>query len=235
MTISQLIFRRTSPWQSASARFTPSTSRSATTRCSTPRSDSSRGRPDRVPSVADVADAAGLAKGTVYLYFPSKEELLLALHERNMHGFFAALTALVEGPGPVTLDAMIALTRRHLIAPPLLLQLAARCFGMMAQGIPAAAAAEYRQRVSDRLLRAGAGLERHFPELGPGGGARLLRHSYALIIGLWQMSEAGGAACAVASDPQPTGLRVALRRRARTRAARALGRHDRSACRSGRP
>ena len=159
--------------------------------------------PERVPSVAEVADAAGLAKGTVYLYFPSKEELLLALHERNMHGFFAALTALVEGSGPVTLDALVELTRRHLIAPPLRLQLAARCFGMMAQCIPAAAAAKYRQRVSDRLLRAGAGLERHFPDLAPGGGERLLRHSYALIVGLWQMSAAGGSGCAAVSDPPP--------------------------------
>ena len=44
--------------------------------------------PDRVVNVADVAREAGLAKGTVYLYFPGKEELLLALHERNMHAFF---------------------------------------------------------------------------------------------------------------------------------------------------
>ena len=40
-------------------------------------------------------------------------------------------------------------------------------------------------------MRAGTGLERHFPELGGSGGMQLLRHSYALIIGLWQMSAAG--------------------------------------------
>ena len=41
-------------------------------------------------TMADVARATGLAKGTVYLYFPSKEELLLAVHERNIDGFFGA-------------------------------------------------------------------------------------------------------------------------------------------------
>ena len=35
--------------------------------------------PDQSANVAEVAEAAGLAKGTVYLYFQSKEELLLAL------------------------------------------------------------------------------------------------------------------------------------------------------------
>ena len=74
--------------------------------------------PDRVVNVADVAREAGLAKGTVYLYFPGKEELLLALHERNMHAFFVALTSLVEGPGPIALDDMIALTHEHLVDPP---------------------------------------------------------------------------------------------------------------------
>ena len=53
--------------------------------------------PDRVANVAEVADEAGLAKGTVYLYFPSKEELLLAVHERNVDGFFRDVIALVEG------------------------------------------------------------------------------------------------------------------------------------------
>src|SRR6266545_1106190 len=93
--------------------------------------------PERVANVSEVADEAGLAKGTVYLYFPSKEELLLALHERNIDGFFRPL------------------------------------------------------------------LERHFPQLKPGDGVTLLRHSYALIIGLWQMYGAKGDAlhCPISGLP----------------------------------
>lgn len=159
--------------------------------------------PERAANVADVADEAGLAKGTVYLYFPSKEELLLALHERNVDGFFGALTALVEGAGPVAIDDMMPLTRSYMVEPPLFLPLASRCFALMAQGVPTEAAAAFRQRMSDRLLRAGAGLERHFPRLQPGEGVQLLRHSYALIIGLWQMSDAAGTACAPVSAPAP--------------------------------
>ena len=51
--------------------------------------------PERVANVAEVADEAGLAKGTVYLYFPSKDELLLAVHERRVDEFFRALYALL--------------------------------------------------------------------------------------------------------------------------------------------
>jgi AcrR family transcriptional regulator len=155
--------------------------------------------PGAMPSVADVADEAGLAKGTVYLYFPSKEEMLLALHERNVGGFFQALIALLEGKAPVDFGRILALTHEHMVDAPLFLPLASRCFGLMAQSIPDEAAIAFKQRMADRLQRAGAGLERHFPTIAPGAGLVLLRHSYALILGLWQM--AGAQVC----PARPTG------------------------------
>jgi AcrR family transcriptional regulator len=43
-------------------------------------------------SVADIARQAGVATGTVYLYFPSKEQLLRALHHEFHAGLHAAVT-----------------------------------------------------------------------------------------------------------------------------------------------
>lgn len=158
--------------------------------------------PERIANMADVADEAGLAKGTVYLYFPSKEELLLAVHERNIDGFFSALCARLGRDTPVAIADVLALTHAHIVEPPLFLPLAARCFGLLGQSVPAEAAAAFKLRMVERLTAAGAGLEKHFHELAPGEGVGLLRQSYALILGLWQMVGDSGSpklACTVAS------------------------------------
>lgn len=149
--------------------------------------------PERIANVAEVADEAGLAKGTVYLYFPSKEELLLAVHERNIDGFFRALIDRLAEDRATAIADVLALTHRHMVEPPLFLPLAARCFGLLGQSVPPDAGLAFKGRMAERLQKAGAGLERHFPELRPGDGVALLRHSYALIIGLWQMSPAAQA------------------------------------------
>lgn len=161
--------------------------------------------PERVASVAEVADEAGLAKGTVYLYFPSKEELLLALHERNLEAFFAAFDAMVRRPPRVALEDLLAVTFDHIVGRPLFLPLAARCFALMAHSIPADVADAYRQRMTTRLENAGAGVERLFPGLAPGEGVAKLRHSFALMIGLWQMSAA--SACSANAPPVPSAVR----------------------------
>ena len=144
--------------------------------------------PVRVANMAEVADEAGLAKGTVYLYFTSKDELLLALHERHVDDFFRALIALLDGKKPVSIEAISALTREYIVERPTFLPLATRCFGALETEVPREIAHAFKERMAQRLSAAGRGLERHFPELRQGGGVALLRHSYALIVGLWQMT-----------------------------------------------
>ncbi len=162
--------------------------------------------PDRAANVAEVADEAGLAKGTVYLYFPSKEELLLAVHERNIDAFFTALIERMQSDTPAAIDDVLVLTHRYMVEPPLFLPLAARCFGLMGQSVAPECGQEFKRRMAVRLQAAGAGLERHFPELAAGSGVALLHYSYALIIGLWQMSPAAQglpSACALAAVSSP--------------------------------
>lgn len=51
-------------------------------------------------SIDDIASAAEVAKGTFYLYFPSKEALLHALQERFVAGFLEQLDAAMDRCGP---------------------------------------------------------------------------------------------------------------------------------------
>lgn len=177
-----------------------------------------RRSPERVANVAEVADEAGLAKGTVYLYFPSKEELLLALHERHSAEFFAALLDVLDRKGPVTIDDILAVTRARMVDVPTFLPLATRCFGIIATEVPTDSALAFKERMGERLRAAGTALERHFPALAQGTAVPLLRHSYALILGLWQMasSDRGDSvmpaeSCGLRATDYPDELARALR------------------------
>jgi AcrR family transcriptional regulator len=142
--------------------------------------------PDRMASVAEVATAAGVAKGTVYLYFPSKEEMLLALHERQVAHFFEHLMRKLAQPGPLDFDDIFPVTREHLIRLPGYLELTSRCFALMDREIPKATAIAFKSGVARTLGAAGVQLERHFRRPA-GAGVALLLHSYGLIVGLWQL------------------------------------------------
>src|SRR3954470_2632956 len=50
--------------------------------------------------VSDVAKEAGVADGTIYLYFKSKDELLISLFERRMQQLNGALKAAITGNPP---------------------------------------------------------------------------------------------------------------------------------------
>ena len=143
--------------------------------------------PERISSVAEVADEAGLAKGTVYLYFKSKEDLLLAAHERHAQAFFAALIARASKRKQMDFDDMMQLTREHIVGVTAFLPLATLVAGLMSKGVSPETALAFEQRMAARLGTAGELLCTHFPLPDSISGVRLLMRSYALILGLWQL------------------------------------------------
>jgi len=63
--------------------------------------------------VADVARAAGVAAGTVYLYFKSKDDLLVSIFERSMReGLTKGRAAVADEPDPR--ERLLRLARAHL-------------------------------------------------------------------------------------------------------------------------
>lgn len=144
-------------------------------------------QPGRVPSAEELAFRAGMSKGTLYLYFAVKEDVLLALHERNKDAFFNALRGRIDEAALITIDDMIALTHQHMTGKRDYLPLASLVMGVLQKGVSQNAAAGFKQRLGMQLVQCGQGLDRHF-DLPTGQGFKLLSHSYGLIIGLWNLA-----------------------------------------------
>jgi AcrR family transcriptional regulator len=144
-------------------------------------------KPERIPSVAEVAARAGVAKGTVYLYFRSKEDLLLAAHQRQVQAFFSALIERASRRRKMTFDDMMLLARDHVINDPAFLPLATLVAAQRNKGITPEAAEAFDQHLAELMLAAGKLLGAHFPLPDTASGVQLLMRSYALILGLWQL------------------------------------------------
>jgi len=151
-------------------------------------------------SVEELARRAGLAKGTVYLYFGTREEVLLAVHGDNALRLFDAVGGALESPRAGA-DGVARATLRFLRANPGFLPLAATCRGMLENNVGEQAAVEFKLGLASRLAELGARVERLYPGLARGAGVALLMNCYALMIGLWQLADS------------PACLRDALKRR----------------------
>src|SRR5512146_560188 len=82
--------------------------------------------PYRQLSMADTADEAGVAKGTLYLYFRSKEEMFLAIYTDQLGAWYEELDqALTEARGEASIAGFVQLIGDSLARRPQLLRLIA--------------------------------------------------------------------------------------------------------------
>jgi len=141
-------------------------------------------------SVAEVARCAGVAKGTVYLYFQTKEEVYLGLHQRWIDRKLDAFSELIQDTRKKVDGAIIgAAMAEVMLSEPYGLVTASTCHSLMETHIALDAAFEFKLKLAQRLQSLGHLIEQRFPHLAPGTGPRLLIQAYAMTLGLWQMMD----------------------------------------------
>ena len=139
-------------------------------------------------SVEQLARKAGLAKGTVYLYFRTREEMLLAFHEKQTHELFDVVERSLGAPD-ASAEKVVRSGLRYLRAHPEFYPLAANCRSMLDQNVSADAAIAFKVGIGRRLEPLGTRIEELYPGLRAGEGATLLMNNYAMIVGLWQLAD----------------------------------------------
>jgi AcrR family transcriptional regulator len=142
--------------------------------------------PEGFGSMDALAEASGVGKGTLYLYFRSKEEVLVALHERNAGQFFQTLLERVENDPAFDLEAMISLVTERLIASPVFARVGSLVCGNL-ERMPEGAVRAFKDTIARGHERIGPKIDRALG-LAEGEGARLMQYSYALMLGLWHLT-----------------------------------------------
>lgn len=140
----------------------------------------------RLPAMAEVATKAGVAKGTLYLYFSGREALWLELLDGCIGKWIAAIECLLDHKAQCTPHdvavAIIAAARQD----PLLISLATTNAVLIEPKAGLDAGERFRADTASHVKRLA-----HFlgPRLAMGEAERIrcVIHSYAILIGLWQM------------------------------------------------
>lgn len=157
-------------------------------------------------TMAQVAREAGVAKGTLYLYFRTKEALFLALTEDMLLTWFEALDeALGASREVLGAEGLAGLITRSLEDLPQLPRLLGILHTVLEQNVDYLTALRFKEFLATRVQRTGRHLEHRLPFLGEGQGSGLFLKIYALVLGFWQM---GDPASVVEEVLEAPGLQV---------------------------
>jgi AcrR family transcriptional regulator len=152
--------------------------------------------------MADLARRLGMGKGTLYLYFPTKESLFLAVLRVEMGAWFRGAAIRLESTPPGEDPVAVALGLvRELLDRPRLPSLQALVHGVLERNVAGAETRAFAQFLQDGVMRVGASLERAIPALPPGKGAQFLLRFYGMVIGAQLMSSRPPAVRAALEDP----------------------------------
>jgi AcrR family transcriptional regulator len=151
-------------------------------------------------TMAELAQQCGVAKGTLYLYFATKEELFLATLQDELARWFDALGQTLLATGRVTPERFAEIVVDSLDRHDRLADLLPLLHTVLEHNIAPDTALQFKRMLAAKIAVGATLVEQVMPELRPGCGTDLLLRIHALVVGLRQMA-----------DPPPS-LRALLER-----------------------
>lgn len=141
-------------------------------------------------TISSIARRAALAKGTVYLYFRTKEEIFLALLLDELDAWAELLE--LELPTLSGADAVARRLCEHFSSRAQLVRLMGLMHNVLEQNIEVEAALTFKSRLLELLVSGGALIE-DAVGLKPGQGASFMLRMHAVVVGLGQMCRPAAA------------------------------------------
>ncbi len=143
----------------------------------------------QVITMAEIAQKCRLGKGTIFIYFNTKEQLFLILSEEGFLGFFEAMDESLGGSKvPLGAESLTALVVEALESRPELPGLLSILHTVLEHNVDRLAILKFREFLANRATRTARKLEQRLPFLGPGQGLELMLQIHMLILGTWQVS-----------------------------------------------
>lgn len=136
-----------------------------------------------------LAERAGVAKGTVYLYFATKETVFLALYRRELDAWFADVDERMDSLAQDDAMAFAGLVVDALEARPRLPALAAILHTVLERNAGEEDILDFKRHLMDRHSATGRRIEEKLGFLAEDDGVRLLQRLHALTIGCWHAAQ----------------------------------------------
>lgn len=141
-------------------------------------------------TMAQIAKRANLGKGTIYIYYNTKEEIFLHLTEAQLLGFFETLDeGLRASRGPLDPDSLTSLVLGAVDSQPQLPKLLSILHTVIEQNVDRLTALKFREFLATRITRSGRHLEHHLSFLAKGEGIELAFQIHCLLLGTWPVSD----------------------------------------------
>ncbi|MBO6824650.1 MAG: TetR family transcriptional regulator [Sneathiella sp.] len=160
-------------------------------------------------SMAMIAKRAAMAKGTVYLYYKTKEELFLELSRRDLEIWFEDLISKLQNlPENPETHAFVKAVMATLEGRQTAIRLLSLLHLVLEQNVSREEVLNFKLDLLNHSEIAGAEIERVLPFVHQGQGVEILAAIHCQIIGWGQMTDISPVVNEVLEDKRLSPLRI---------------------------